>query len=182
VAWQVKASGVDPSDADAVADLLRRTMIRVEPSAAQPRVAVNGRDITGEIRSPDISRIASVVSAIPEVRAWLLPVQRAFGPGDGIVAEGRDLGPRVFPQADVKFFLEAAPEVRAARRHRELAAEGHEPSLERTAHELDVRDARDRGRAVAPLLPASDATMIDTSGLDIDQVVEQMMAAIATRL
>lgn len=182
VAWQVSASGLNPSDTDAVADLLRRTTITVDPSAVQPRVHVDGRDVTGEIRTPEVSRLASVVSAIPLVREWLLPVQRAFAPGGAIVAEGRDLGTRVFPEAHVKFFLEADADVRAARRHHDLAAGGHERPLARTAQEMRLRDARDRGRDIAPLTPASDAIMIDTTALDIEQVVEQMITVIATRL
>jgi cytidylate kinase len=182
VAWQVHEARLDPSDTDAVAELLRRTAITVEPSAARPVVEVNGHDVTGDIRSPEVSRLASVVSAIPLVREWLLPVQRAFAPGGALVAEGRDLGTRVFPQADLKFFLEADPEVRAARRHHELAAGGHDRSLARTAQEMQVRDARDRGRDIAPLVAAPDATPIDTTALDIEQVVEQMMSVIATRL
>jgi cytidylate kinase len=112
----------------------------------------------------------------------LLPVQRAFAPGGALVAEGRDVGTKVFPQADLKFFLEADPQIRAARRHQEMAAGGEHGSLARTAEDMQARDARDRSREVAPLVPAPDARVIDTTALDIEQVVEQMMSVVTTRL
>jgi cytidylate kinase len=182
VAWKVSVSGVQPADSDALAAMLATTRVTVEPSAARPRVLVDGQDVSSEIRSPEISRMASVVSAIPAVREWLLPVQRALAPNDGgMVAEGRDLGTRVFPKADVKFFLEADVAVRAGRRHQELVATGHERPLAQTTQEIHARDARDRGREIAPLVAAPDATVIDTTTLDVEQVVERMMAVIATR-
>jgi cytidylate kinase len=182
VAWKVRESGISPTDADALKTLLASTRITMEPSTSRPRVLVDGRDVTAEIRSPETSRLASVVSAIPAVREWLLPVQRAQVPEGGVVAEGRDLGTVVFPTADLKFFLEADVDVRADRRHQELVATGHERPLATTSQEIKARDDRDRTRQVAPLARASDAHVIDTSALDIDQVVDQMMALIATRL
>jgi cytidylate kinase len=162
--------------------MLTATRITMDLSAARPRVFVDGCDVSGEIRSAETSRLASVVSALPAVREWLLPLQRALVPEGGVVAEGRDLGTVVFPTADLKFFLEADPEVRAGRRHQELVATGHDWPLAQTSQELAARDARDRSRPVAPLAKASDAHVIDTTALDIDQVVDRMMAVIATRL
>lgn len=182
VAWKVRGTGVDPSESQAVADLLTGTRMTMEPTDAQARVFVDSKDVTAEIRTPEISRIASVISAIPAVREWLLPLQRRIGASGGVVAEGRDLGTRVFAAADVKFFLEAGAEVRAARRHRELAAAGQTVPLDQTREELETRDERDRSRDVAPLVPAPDAHVIDTSALDVDQVVDRMMAVIATKL
>ena len=126
---------------------------------------VNGKDVSGELRTPAVSAAASVVSAIPAVRAWLLPVQRQIGQGGSVVAEGRDIGTKVFPSAAVKFFLEADPTVRAQRRHRELVAAGHSGALEETSADLAGRDTRDRSRSVAPLVPAEDAQFIDTSNV-----------------
>jgi len=182
VAWKVRACGVDPADREAVAALLPSTTIAMEYSPERPRVSVNGQDISEEIRTAEISRTASVVSAIPAVREWLLPVQRQISSAGGIVAEGRDLGTRVFPAADVKFFLEADQDVRAGRRHRELAATGQAAPLDQTRQEILNRDERDRSRDVAPLIAASDATLIDTSMLTVEQVIERMLAVIAAKL
>lgn len=145
-------------------------------------VAVNGNDVTAELRTPEISAIASQVSAIPAVRDWLLPVQRRMGEAGGVVAEGRDLGTRVFPEADAKFFLDADVQTRARRRQRELAEKGRTATLEQTRQEIETRDRRDRSRTVAPLVPAADAEVIDTSALTVEQVVDRMMQIIAAKL
>jgi CMP/dCMP kinase len=186
VAWKVKSGGVNPADTLGVVALLPATRITMEPGApggGQPRVLVDSRDVTEEIRLPEISRLSSVVSAIPAVRDWLLPVQRKIGRQGGVVAEGRDMGTRVFPKAEAKFFLEADVAVRAHRRHRELAAAGHHSgSLEQTQAELQARDERDRSREVAPLAVAPGARVINTSALEVDQVVAQMMDIVAAKL
>lgn len=182
VAWKVRTSGIDPSDHEAVAKLLPSTTVTMAYRPEQARVSVEKQDVTEEIRTPEISRLASVVSAIPAVREWLLPVQRRIGSAGGVVAEGRDLGTRVFPAADVKFFLEADMEVRAARRHRELTAAGHAAPLTETRQDIQTRDTQDRSRDIAPLVPASDANVVDTSDLTVDQVVDRMMAVIAAKL
>jgi cytidylate kinase len=145
-------------------------------------VLVNGKDVSGDLRTPAVTSAASAVSAMPAVRAWLLPIQRQIGQGGGVVAEGRDMGTKVFPSADVKFFLEADQTIRAQRRHRELVAAGHSGVLEETTADLAGRDTRDRSRSIAPLVPAEDARFIDTSTLSIAEVVDQMMAVIAARL
>ena len=116
------------------------------------------------------------------MRAWLLPVQRQIGSTGAIVAEGRDIGTKVFPQAGVKFFLDADAEVRTQRRHRELVAAGHASAVEQTSADLIGRDARDRMRVVAPLVPAEDALHIDTSAMTVEAVVERMMAVITAKL
>lgn len=146
------------------------------------RVSVDGQDVTDDLRAPDTSALASVISSLPAVREWLLPVQRRIAEQGAVVAEGRDVGTRVFPAADVKFFLEATPEVRAQRRFRELAASGRPVSLADTARDLVARDTRDRTRALAPLVPAPDALTIDTSNLDIEQVLQRMLAAVSAKL
>src|SRR6478672_2227811 len=182
VAWGVLTHGVEPADAEAVAGLLPKLSLQMEVTSNDVTVCMNGKDVTKELRTPAVSAAASVVSAIPAVRAWLLPVQRQIGNKGSVVAEGRDVGTKVFPSAPVKFFLEADQTVRAQRRHHELVAAGHSGVLEETTADLAGRDTRDRSRSIAPLVPAEDARFIDTSTLSIAEVVDQMMAVIAARL
>lgn len=179
IAWKVLASNVQLAEHEQIANLLHRTSIQMQFQDGAMQVLVDNRDITGELRSPDVTAAASIVSAIPAVREWLLPVQRQIGQRGSVVAEGRDIGTTVFPAAPVKFFLDADAAVRADRRHRELVAAGHGGSVEKTHQDLSGRDTRDRNRAVAPLVPAVDAKHIDTSALNVEQVVEQMMAAVS---
>lgn len=181
-AWALIESGREPADAEAVAALLPTLSLQMQFHHGAATVLVDGKDVTGELRTPEVSAAASVVSAVPAVRAWLLPIQRQIGEGGAVVAEGRDMGTKVFPSADVKFFLEADPNVRAQRRHRELVTAGHSGPLEETSADLASRDTRDRSRAIAPLVPAEDARHIDTSNLSAAEVVGQMMAVIAAKL
>ncbi len=182
VAWKVKSAKVDPADREEVSALLSVTTLDLEPALGCTRVVVDGQDVAEEIRTPEVSRIASVVSAYPAVREWLLPLQRKIGASGGAVAEGRDLGTKVFPSAQVKFFLDAKEEVRAARRQRDIEAAGCGANLEETRREIQARDARDRGREEAPLMAAPDACVLDTSELDVDAVAEKMLAVLATKL
>ncbi len=182
VAWATLQNGDDPANAEAVAALLPKLSIQMQFKNEAVCVSVNGKDITGELRTPAVSSAASIVSAIPAVRAWLLPVQREIGQEGSVVAEGRDIGTKVFPAAPVKFFLEADQAVRADRRHRELVAAGHAEAIEQTSAELAGRDNRDRSRAVAPLVPAEDAHRIDTSALSVEEVVDHMLAVVAAKL
>jgi cytidylate kinase len=181
-AWAVIESGRDPADAEAVAALLPTVSLQMLFHEGAAAVLVDGKDVSGDLRTPAVSSAASVVSAMPAVRAWLLPIQQRIGQGGGVVAEGREMGTKVFPSADVKFFLEADPAVRAQRRHRELVAAGHSRALEETSADLTSRDTRDRSRSIAPLVPAEDARFIDTSNLSAADVVDQMMAVIAAKL
>jgi cytidylate kinase len=182
VAWAVIESGRDPTDAEAVAALLPTLSLQMQFHHGAASMLVNGRNVSDNLRTPAVSVAASVISAIPAVRVWLLPIQRQIGQEGAVVAEGRDMGTNVFPAADVKFFLEADPTVRAERRHRELVAAGHSRALEETTADLAGRDTRDRSRSIAPLVPAEDARFIDTSVLSVAEVVDQMMAVIAARL
>lgn len=182
IAWKVRAAGLSPADTKAIADLLPFTRLAMEQDPDRPRVRVDSQDVTDEIRSPEISRLASLISTIPAVREWLLPIQRQIGEAGGVVAEGRDLGTRVFPKADVKFFLEADTEVRADRRHREITAAGQAAPLADTRRDLQARDRQDRTRDLAPLVPAPDSTVIDSSALEVEQVVDRMLAVVAAKL
>ncbi len=138
------------------------------------RVTIGGDDVTTAIRSPHISEGASVVSALPGVRSALLELQRRLGTDGGVVAEGRDIGTVVFPAAEAKFFLTASPEVRARRRCDEMQAAGREVDYDSTLEEIRIRDERDSNRAVAPLAKASDAVLVDSSEMAIDEVVAEM--------
>jgi cytidylate kinase len=178
LAWKVQTLGVNPREPQAVEAVLAATTVSMEYDPSRPRVAVDGQDVTDLIRTPAVSRIASEISAYPAVRAWLLPVQRRIGAEGGVVGEGRDLGTQVFPAAAHKFFLDAAVDVRANRRHRELADQC--AALDRTRAELEARDRQDRDREVAPLVAAPDAVVIDSTTLSVEQVVDRMMSVIAT--
>jgi cytidylate kinase len=171
-----------PSDHIAVAQLLLNTHITMHQDPASPRVCIDEQDVTHEIRTAEISGMASIVSAIPAVRHWLLPIQQEMGSDGDVVVEGRDIGTRVFPTADVKFFLDADADVRAKRRHVELTTAGHSVALDKTRQEVHLRDTRDRSRELAPLTPATDAHTIDTSALEVGQVVDRMLAIIASKL
>jgi cytidylate kinase len=181
VTWKVVRSKIDPTNHSAVEALLPATRITFESTEETSRICVDRHEVTHEIRTAEISRAASVISAIPAVRAWLLPIQRDLGSVGGVVVEGRDMGTCVFPTADVKFFLEADRDIRAQRRHHELTTAGHAVALDRTRQDIDARDTRDRSREVAPLLPAADAHIIDTSALGVGQVVDHMLAVIASK-
>ncbi|MBX3327101.1 MAG: (d)CMP kinase [Nitrospira sp.] len=180
VAWKTLRSRIRPADHARVATLLPTTSIHMQFHEGAMQVLVDGCDVTGQLRAPDVTAAASIVSAIPAVREWLLPIQRQIGQGGSVVAEGRDIGTKVFPAASFKFFLDADADVRVARRHRELVAAGRGDSIETTSHDLSTRDQRDRTRSIDPLVPAVDARFIDTSTLSPDQVVEQMIMAVST--
>ena len=182
IAWKVRDAGLSPEEPLAITALLPKTTLHMACGPEQSHVLLDGRDITGELRTPAVTSLASMVSAIPAVREWLLPVQRQIGAEGCVVAEGRDIGTRVFPEADVKFFLEADAEVRATRRHRELVAAGHSVHFDQTKRDMTGSDDRDRSRTVAPLIPAPDAERIDTSSMPAEAVVEHMLAVITARL
>lgn len=182
IAWKTLQARIRPSDHEQVTTLLPATSIHMQFHHGTMQVLVDGIDVTGELRTPEVTATASIVSTIPAVREWLLPLQRQIGQRGSVVAEGRDIGTKVFPAAPFKFFLEADADVRVARRHHELVAAGRSGTVETTSRDLLDRDRRDRTRSIDPLVPAGDARLIDTSALSPDQVVEQMIAAVSTRL
>ena len=145
------------------------------------RLLANGRDVTEEIRKPKISSLASAVSAKPAVRERLSNIQRSLGSAGGVVLEGRDMGTVVFPDADIKFFLEASPEIRSKRRYLELEAKGEE-TTPGEVHELMLeRDHNDRSRQLAPLKPAKDAVVVDSSNMQVEEVVQVMLDYISKK-
>jgi cytidylate kinase len=144
-------------------------------------VLVEGRDVSREIRTERISQLSSKLSALPEVRGALLDLQRRLGADGGVVMDGRDIGTVIFPGADAKFFVFAAPEVRARRRHAELLAKGIGSDPDLVRGELEARDRRDAQREHAPLKAADDAVVIDTTNLDPEAVVARMLAVVESR-
>jgi cytidylate kinase len=143
---------------------------RIGLEFAPARVFLNGEDVTVAIRSPDVSDAASKVSAVPSVRRALVEKQRRMAAEGCVVMEGRDIGSVVFPDAEVKVFLDASPAVRADRRLRELREKGEAAPLDQVAREMEERDLRDRGRSDSPLVRAPDAAYVDTTGLSLDEV------------
>ena len=183
IAWKVQKEQLDPDNLDQIHSLLSRTVLRLVPGSEGLSIWVDGQAIIQEmIRTPAISQLASCVAALQPVREWLLPVQRDIGAEVGVVAEGRDMGTRVFPRADVKFFLDADLEVRASRLQQEFAQKGKTIHLKAVQDDMSVRDDRDRTRTVDPMRPASEAIMIDTSQQSVEDVVGHMMNIIAERL
>lgn len=161
--------------------LARSLEVRFGGTPTSPKVWVAGRDVTTALRREEVSRAASLVSAVPEVREELVRRQRALGER-GAVLEGRDIGTVVFPEAPVKFFLTARPEVRGQRRLDELAKQGVKADLKAIIEEIRERDARDSTRAVAPLRPAADAIVVDTSELTLQEVVARLAELARQRL
>lgn len=146
------------------------------------RVMLEGDDVSDEIRTPEMGIGASEVSVHPKVREALLGIQRQAGAEGGVVLEGRDIGTVVFPDAELKFFLTASPEVRAQRRHAELVQKGNAPTYEETLEAVRARDHQDESRAVAPLRRAADAVLVDSSALDFDGVVAEMLTTVRAKL
>jgi cytidylate kinase len=177
VALAVKTRGVDPANDADLEKLCRELKLDFVLHTGGGRLVLNGEDISGQIRTPEITMLASTVSARPVVRAYLLDLQRNMGQEKAAVFEGRDMGTVVFPDADVKFFLEASHKTRAQRRFEELKSKTSQ-TLEEVEREMRQRDQNDSTRDVAPLKPAQDAVIIDSTDLNVDQVVEVMLAHI----
>lgn len=175
-------AGLDPAKDDVggfVSALVARGAIALVPrNDGGASVLLDGEDVSAAIRTPEMSERASVVSAIPEVRAALLELQRAVGQGGGVVVEGRDIGSVVFPDAEAKFFLTASLPRRAERRFAELAARPGAPSMSAVIDQVSERDRRDSERATAPLRQAPGAELLDSTDLTVDEVVERIVSAV----
>jgi cytidylate kinase len=183
LAWKVQQEQLEPSNLSHIESLLSRTSLQLIADQNGFSIKLDGQSvIEKELRTPVISQLASSIAVLPIVREWLLPVQQAVGKAGGVVAEGRDMGTRVFPNADVKFFLEADVNVRARRRQQELAEKGQPVHLDTVRDEMVMRDTRDLTRAHDPLRPAPEAIMIETSQKPIEDIVSHMMGMIADRL
>jgi cytidylate kinase len=168
----------------ALEKLAAETTIRLEPGEEENRVLLDGEDVTGQLRNQMVTDAASRVSVFPAIRAWMVGLQQELGAQGGIVMEGRDIGTVVFPRAQVKIFLDAAPEVRGQRRFEQLGQSGHPHALEphEIVSELRARDERDRNRADSPLRPAPDAVLLDSTGMTLDEAVGAAIAIVSAKL
>jgi len=184
VALAVIESGVSTTDAAKVSSIADSARIELAGDPDSLRVTLNGRDVTDELRTEQVSHMASIVSAIPQVRRTLVERQREMGmsSADGVVLDGRDIGTIVFSDANVKFFLTAAPEERAHRRFEEDRVRAQDASFEETLADINKRDQRDSTRVDSPLAIAEDAIVIDSSELSIAEVFARMMDAIGARV
>jgi cytidylate kinase len=177
VALAAQRRGVAPQDDAGLSRLLEELTLDFRPGGSGQRLTANGEDVSDAIRTPEISMLASTVSARAVVRAYLLDVQRRLGRQKAAVFEGRDMGTVVFPEADLKFFLSASENIRAQRRFDEMR-DKRRMSVEDVQRDMRCRDEQDRTRELAPLTAAPDAVMIDSTALTIDQVVELMLARV----
>jgi len=177
VALAVMESSVNATDDLAVGSLAGRIDIDLAGDPDSLKVTLGGQDVTEQIRGEEVTRMSSVISTIPEVRRSMVARQRELG-RRGAVLEGRDIGTVVFPNADVKFFLTAGPQRRAERRFAETSEQRPQAGLAATLADMIERDRRDSTRADSPLKIADDAVVIDSTGLSIEEVFEQMMAAV----
>ena len=180
VGFAASMAGLDLSDAEAVTRVATTTKIsfRDPKDGGETRVIVNGLDATAEIRTETCGAAASAIAAIPSVRTALFDKQRSFRKAPGLVADGRDMGTVIFADAGHKVFLTASAEERAKRRYKQLKEKGLGVTLATLLREIEARDVRDAERAVAPLKPATDAILIDSTGMSIDAVVGKVLALV----
>ena len=174
--------GAGPGDAAAVCPLLGALRVSLRFQDGEQRVILCGDDVTDQLRTAEVSLAASAVSAIPQVRAFLLSLQRELAAGGDVVMDGRDIGTVVLPQARIKIFLTASPEERARRRYDEMLEKGMDADYGRVLEDLKKRDYNDSHREIAPLIPAKDAVVVDTTGNTLEQSVSQLLAIIRERL
>jgi cytidylate kinase len=168
-------------DVTSLQELATDTQIRLEPGEEENRVLLDGEDVTGLIRNQTVTDAASRVSVFPAIRAWMVSLQKDMGARGGVVMEGRDIGTVVFPHAEVKIFLDAAPEVRGMRRYDQLGpAPARQP--EEVIRDLRARDERDRNRADSPLKAAPDAVLLDSTNMTLDEAVQAAEAIVAAKL
>jgi cytidylate kinase len=175
LAWAVLQAGISVEDEEAVAALLQHNRIRLERSGDEQRVFWNDTDVTGEIRTPEVSRYASIVASYGAVRRQMLILQRRMAEQGNVVMDGRDIGTHVLPDAEVKIFLTASIRERAERRLAELMARGHATTVEELEADIAERDRRDSERDVAPLRQAEDAVLVDTTGRTVEDVVDHIL-------
>jgi CMP/dCMP kinase len=174
---------VSLEDISALLELSGHTAIHLEPSEGGNRVFLDGEDVTAQLREPEVTDGASRVSVHPQIRAWMVRLQQELGAAGGVVMEGRDIGTVVFPNADVKIFLDAAPEVRGLRRYDQLTpVAAAEVQPEAVVRELHERDERDRNRADSPLKPAADAVLLDSTQMTLEKVVARAEEIVAEKL
>jgi cytidylate kinase len=176
VAWEAKKAGISHGDDTGLEKLCGIMKLEFIRKNGELHLFSNGSDVNGDIRRPEISMLASAVSARPVVRKYLLSLQRELGKEKGAVFEGRDMGTVVFPAAEIKFFLNASVKTRALRRFKELSVRKDSPSLEDIERDIRIRDENDSTRKLAPLKPAEDAIEIDSTDIDAESVVSLMLS------
>lgn len=182
VAYSVLKSAVDPTDAAAVTAHVNGISVDIKYKGDEQRVLLNGEDVSDFIRTPEVSMTASKTSAIPEVRAFLLDLQRKLADQNNVVMDGRDIATVVLPNAEVKIFLTADPEVRAKRRYDELIAKGEKVIFREVLADVIKRDEQDMNRKVAPLKPSEGSVTVDTSELGLEEAIEAMFSVVKDKL
>ena len=173
VALTLKNNNIDINDDNKISEILSKTKIKLgSGNNNNIKVELNGKDVSKEIRTPEISRLSSDIATKKSVRSFLMKLQREFAKNTNIVAEGRDMGTIVFPDADVKLFIDASVEERTSRRFLQLQQAGIKTDIKNLRKDIENRDNQDKNREIAPLHPAINAVIIDTTNLEIDQVVD----------
>ncbi|MBP3495157.1 MAG: (d)CMP kinase [Clostridia bacterium] len=178
----VRNNGVDKEDTKAVIDLLPKIKLNMEFINGEQIITLNGERVGDNIRTGEIAMYASRVSAIPEVRAFLLETQRKIARENDVVMDGRDIGTVIIPDAEVKIFMFASPEARAMRRYKELVQKGEECTYEGVLQDIITRDRNDSTRETAPAVAAKDAVLLDNSNLDVDGSVERVIEIIKSKV
>lgn len=182
IGWYALSCGKDPADAGQVVPLLKEISVELKFVEGEQHVFLNGRDVSTEIRLPEVSMAASRVSAIPEVRDFLFSLQRELAEKNNVLMDGRDIGTVVLPNAQIKIFLTASAENRADRRMKQLAEAGNHVDYNTLLAEIKERDYNDSHRAIAPLKQAEDAKLVDTTGLTLEESVKLVLDYIADRM
>lgn len=171
-------NGVDTADEQGVVNLLSKISLELKFENGSQHVYLNGEDVSSLIRSPEVSMAASKVSSYPEVRGFLLGLQKDIASKNNVVMDGRDIGTVVLPNAKIKIFLTASPEDRAKRRYEEMLARGEKAEYEKVLADIIKRDKADSGRKIAPLKPADDAIKIDTTGFELEKSVQKITSVV----
>lgn len=178
VALKAIKNNIDTKNSQEISDMLKYTSINIVYEDGKQKIILDGKDVSGEIRTPEVSAGASNVAKIEEVRKTLVKLQREIASKNSVIMDGRDIGTHVLPNADFKFFLTATPEERAKRRYLELKEKGYKDTLEEVQEDLNKRDEADINRAISPLKQAEDAYYIDSTDMSVDQVVEKMLSIV----
>ncbi|GAA6185974.1 MULTISPECIES: (d)CMP kinase [Alteromonadaceae] len=173
---------IEPDDEDALLPLASSLDVNFNTTNKDSKVILEGEDVTHEIRTEEVGSIASKVASLPRIREALLRRQRAFREEPGLVADGRDMGTVVFPNAEAKIFLTASADERAQRRYNQLKDKGHDVNIARLLTDIKARDERDANRSVAPLVPADDALVLDSTHLNVEQVLEKVKEFVGSKL